>query len=163
MLGKIGSTVDMIGRRKGEGWFGERREGDALLQGGPLPSNPRHILALDGLRGAAILMVLAFHYYAGRPATSPFSRVVEGICQSGWIGVDLFFVLSGFLITGVLLRAKQSPNYFRTFYTRRALRLFPVYYSALILLFCVLIPISHHHAFGIGTWISRFHLESTRN
>src|SRR5688572_18382331 len=77
---------------------------------------PRHIPALDGLRGIAILLVLVVHAVR-LPAT-----------EIGFAGVDLFFVLSGFLITGTLLDAKGSPNYFRNFYARRTLRIFPLYY-----------------------------------
>ena len=79
------------------------------------------------------------------------------IARCGWIGVDLFFVLSGFLITNLLLQAKPSRNYFRVFYARRALRLFPVYYLAVVLMFLVLLPLSHRPDL-LGGFFTRFPL-----
>ncbi len=85
------------------------------------PDKPEHIPALDGLRGTAILMVLLWHYAA---FTQPFFP--------GWAGVDLFFVLSGYLITWKLTTAKGQPNYFSRFYRNRALRILPLYYTLVI-------------------------------
>ena len=76
----------------------------------PVRANARHFPALDGVRGVAILLVIAHH---------------AELFGSGWIGVDIFFVLSGFLITGILVRAKAHPHYFRDFWARRALRILP--------------------------------------
>lgn len=80
------------------------------------------IRELDGLRGIAVLAVINHHYLPWLPITG------SGF---GWLGVDLFFVLSGFLITGILLELRAEPRYFRIFYSRRALRIFPPYYLAL--------------------------------
>jgi peptidoglycan/LPS O-acetylase OafA/YrhL len=97
----------------------------------PGSSRP-HLPLLDGLRGLAILMVLVFHvvHISGSPAG--IDRLVRKITVTGWMGVDLFFVLSGFLITGILLDAKSDPHYFRNFYLRRVLRIFPLNYAFLI-------------------------------
>src|ERR1700684_2340633 len=83
---------------------------------------------LDGLRGIAIAMVVAFHYAGAEVGPVPrFPIFVSGPMNLGWSGVDLFFVLSGFLIGGILLDARESSNYFRTFYTRRFYRILPLY------------------------------------
>jgi peptidoglycan/LPS O-acetylase OafA/YrhL len=92
-----------------------------------------HLLALDGVRGLAILYVMLLHFTLFRPDDG-FGRTVRGFALAGWIGVDLFFVLSGFLITGILYRSKGGASYFRNFYMRRALRIFPLYFAYLALL-----------------------------
>jgi peptidoglycan/LPS O-acetylase OafA/YrhL len=101
-----------------------------------------HLPVLDGVRGLAILMVLALHFIKNTTPTTPFEVLVARVCTFGMFGVDLFFVLSGFLITGILIDAKGSQGYFRNFYIRRALRIFPLYYGVLACLFFVapLIP-----------------------
>lgn len=85
------------------------------------------ITAVDGLRGIAIFLVLLRHSIAGTETNSHFWRAILVPLRLSWSGVDLFFVLSGFLIGGILLDARSSPNYFRTFYIRRAFRILPVY------------------------------------
>ena len=103
-------------------------------------SAPGHIPALDGLRGVAILLVMVYHFTDGYIRTS--SGVLHEVCSVGWCGVDLFFVLSGFLITGILCDAKDGVLYFQNFYMRRVLRIFPLYYGFLFALF-VLVPVVH--------------------
>jgi peptidoglycan/LPS O-acetylase OafA/YrhL len=96
----------------------------------------------DGLRGIAILLVL-FHHFTGNSGALPrtaMERVYFALAEASWCGVDLFFVLSGFLITGILLRSKDGERYLRNFYLRRALRIFPAYYALLIAVFVVLPP-----------------------
>jgi peptidoglycan/LPS O-acetylase OafA/YrhL len=101
-----------------------------------------HLPALDGVRGLAILLVLLYHFVGQTTATNGFEAVVKWICSYGSLGVDLFFVLSGFLITGILYDSRADPQYFRSFYMRRVLRIFPLYYGVLAVLFFVvpLIP-----------------------
>ena len=93
---------------------------------------------LDGIRGLAILGVLCSHIAVlGGIISAELPSLPERLLLYAmvpmWGGVDLFFVLSGFLITGILLRTKTSNNYFSSFYTRRVLRIFPIYYLTLIL------------------------------
>lgn len=92
------------------------------------------IRELDGLRGLAIFIVLIHHFWPG--GDSPAGRFGE-VAHLGWMGVDLFFVISGFLICGILLDTVQDEHYFRNFYARRSLRIFPLYYLFLILVFTI--------------------------
>src|SRR5262245_56955494 len=100
-----------------------------------------HVPLLDGVRGLAVLLLLAHQLVLdvlpdeGVPA---YARLLERLMQPGWIGVQLFFVLSGFLLTGVLLDSKGRGGYFRSFYGRRVLRIFPLYYLLLVTLAFVL-------------------------
>lgn len=90
------------------------------------------ILGLDGVRGLAILIV-ATHNIGSfeQPADSLAIKLLRVFFGAGWVGVTLFFVLSGFLITGILLDTKGDAHYFRTFFTRRILRIFPLYFLTL--------------------------------
>jgi peptidoglycan/LPS O-acetylase OafA/YrhL len=93
---------------------------------------------LDSIRGVAILLVLFYHGYFwtyGVTGLRGFARVFVQMTRPGWLGVNLFFVLSGFLITGILLQSTARQDYYRRFYTRRALRILPAYYGVLLLLF----------------------------
>jgi peptidoglycan/LPS O-acetylase OafA/YrhL len=98
---------------------------------------PKHIPQLDALRGIAVLIVMLYHV----PDIVPRLHL-RSIFSLGYAGVDLFFVLSGFLITGILVRSKDSNRYFTNFYVRRALRIWPLYYLLLFFTFVVL-PVIH--------------------
>jgi peptidoglycan/LPS O-acetylase OafA/YrhL len=102
----------------------------------------RHIASLDGLRGLAFLMIFFRHYGLTSHQTQLWLKISAYVCDGGWMGVDLFFVLSGFLITGILLDTRERPRYFTNFYARRALRIFPLYYTILAVLF-VMTPWLH--------------------
>lgn len=95
----------------------------------------RYIPALDGVRGVAILFVLLHHCRSLLNPHFYIQNILIRFFELGWCGVELFFVLSGFLITGILLDSRNSPNYFSTFYARRILRIFPIYYAYLALVF----------------------------
>ena len=101
-----------------------------------------HDPALDGIRGVAVSLILFHHlvYYSGIDRTVWFDWQFFRLADSCWLGVDLFFVLSGFLITGILYEARSSPHYFRNFYGRRVLRIFPLYYGFLLLSLLVIPP-----------------------
>jgi peptidoglycan/LPS O-acetylase OafA/YrhL len=103
--------------------------------------NPReHSLELDGVRGLAIVMVTLYRVLKELPSTDTvlyaWTKSIGGLGEKG---VDLFFVLSGFLITGILLRTRSKSNYFSNFLARRAIRIFPLYFVSLALCL-VLIP-----------------------
>lgn len=93
---------------------------------------------LDGLRGIALLLVIACHFSLGTTPRNGIEEVALRFLNAGWIGVDLFFVLSGFLITGILRKDKGKPGALKNFYVRRTLRIFPPYYAFLFGFFVVL-------------------------
>ncbi|MGB6392007.1 MAG: acyltransferase [Candidatus Acidiferrales bacterium] len=110
-------------------------QGDAVVSTPELPeTQPVRIPELDGLRGVAILLVILMHYfYDPAPGMPKHFAWFQDIFALGWSGVDLFFVLSGFLIGGILLDHRDSRSYFKTFYLRRFFRIIPIYYSWIVL------------------------------
>ncbi|HVU46069.1 MAG TPA: acyltransferase [Terracidiphilus sp.] len=91
---------------------------------------PSYIPELDGLRGIAVLAVVIYHCHPRLAGTWLY-----GASLWGWAGVNLFFVLSGFLITSILLQSCEKPHYFRNFYGRRVLRIWPVYLLVLVVVY----------------------------
>lgn len=91
------------------------------------------IPALDGIRGWAVLIVFFYHYGGGAQSHFLPLHILGLIDKLGWSGVSLFFVLSGFLITGILWDAIGQKHWWRNFYIRRALRIFPLYYFSIFL------------------------------
>lgn len=103
----------------------------------------KHIPILDGIRAYAVLMVCIVHFFQVDESSLYEANQYLGILlfkmsQIGLRGVELFFILSGFLITGILINSKKSPNFFKTFYLRRFIRIFPLYYFVLAISFLVL-------------------------
>jgi peptidoglycan/LPS O-acetylase OafA/YrhL len=102
----------------------------------PKGAAPAHIAELDGFRAAAVLMVLLGHLFFGTllppQAYAWMPGPLRAVIGHGWLGVDLFFILSGFLITGILLDARGSTHYFRDFYARRGLRILPLYWACIL-------------------------------
>jgi peptidoglycan/LPS O-acetylase OafA/YrhL len=133
-----------------------------------------HPARLDGLRGIAILIVMLYHFCRYPLAQTPASQAFTTIVAMGWTGVDLFFVLSGFLITSILLRHRESSSYFRSFYARRVLRIFPLYYAVLVLFLWLLpaviaqpelfwIPGADRETIWYWVFLSNFHAAFTGN
>jgi peptidoglycan/LPS O-acetylase OafA/YrhL len=89
--------------------------------------------ALDGLRALAVTMVFIFHYGGGTHG-GRLLLIFNSLRLRGWMGVDLFFVLSGFLITGILYDTRNDPRFFKLFFARRSLRIFPVFYLVAVAL-----------------------------
>jgi peptidoglycan/LPS O-acetylase OafA/YrhL len=102
-----------------------------------MSSGFRNVRAFDGIRGVAIILVMFHHFEILIPACNVRVLCMKLMFSNGWAGVDLFFALSGFLITGILLNTRNANNYFSAFYARRILRIFPLYYSVLVVILAV--------------------------
>jgi peptidoglycan/LPS O-acetylase OafA/YrhL len=109
---------------------------------------------LDGLRGIAIILVIGCHYEV-------FARQLGGLPKFGWVGVDLFFVLSGFLITSVLLNLRGQETPFKKFYARRFLRILPPYIAFMVLIYAVTAALNDHGLYRIRAIVGNaFFLQS---
>jgi peptidoglycan/LPS O-acetylase OafA/YrhL len=123
-------------------------------------SSKNYIPELDGLRGIAALMVVFHHMAQQFPAFTPhnpwerFLRIWIRVTTPGWMGVDIFFVLSGFLISGILLDSSGNPHFYRNFYMKRILRIFPLYYLTLVV---VLLFFANSRSFVV---LSAFYLSN---
>ena len=107
--------------------------------------------ALDGLRGLAIILVLAHNLQLMSAPMGWIARFSEYALNLGWVGVQLFFVLSGFLITGILLDTQRVSNYYSSFFVRRSLRIFPLYFVMLVAVLWVFptLGIASHEAWSV--------------
>jgi peptidoglycan/LPS O-acetylase OafA/YrhL len=135
----------------------------------------KRIPELDGIRGLAILMILIYHYFVLQRGEW-LSRHLVAVGRFGWSGVDLFFVLSGFLIGGILLDAKGTTNYYRVFYIRRFYRILPLYFAICLVSVAVFyahlsthawlfegkIPWYAYVTFGQNFWMAKLHAMSSR-
>lgn len=119
-------------------------------EGAAVWSPRQHVPELDGLRGLAILLVTGYRFLAHTPSDSNFGWLFAATVQFGQRGVDLFFVLSGFLITGILLDSRDQPHFFRNFFARRTLRIFPLYFFSLWLFLYVVPAIWPSHPYGMA-------------
>ena len=136
--------------------------GEAIEQ--PREATPDRILELDGFRALAVWMVFASHMMKGWPNSRADSawmpRWLFLILDHGWLGVDLFFILSGLLITGILIDTRDGPRYFSKFYARRSLRILPLYLTCIVLMnwghpgyasyFLVCLVFLQNFVFGLG-------------
>lgn len=120
--------------------------------------NRIRISELDGVRGLAIVLVFIYHFFLHLYELSPSLpglEAIQKVTDVGWLGVDLFFVLSGYLITGILLETRSQPHYYRNFYGRRVLRIFPIYYIAITLIFLLADPQEYK---GLGQFVVAHYL-----
>ena len=123
-------------------------------------SRPKHLPALDGIRGLAVLAVFVFHYGGGTHSSVTLMQWFGFVNKGGWAGVVLFFVLSGFLITGILWDSYSDVHWWRKFFARRSLRIFPLYFLTLLLVVLAAIPGGTVRTVLSNIWIPTLFLEN---
>jgi peptidoglycan/LPS O-acetylase OafA/YrhL len=123
-----------------------------------------HLPALDAVRGLSMLMVAVYHMTFIRP-TNAFESGIVFVMQGLWVSVDIFFALSSFLITGILLDSVHKPGYFKKFWARRSLRVFPLYFLIVIFSLLILPYLNHPKMSNFGRikgdeWYYWFYLQN---
>ena len=129
--------------------------GDAVKQWEVQSSTGKHFAVLDGIRGIAILMVVAFHTIYVNPEAGPLQQAFMNVIQTGWMGVQVFFVLSGFLISYPLFRGRAGDSnfWYQKGYTRRRVgKILPPFYLAIILISLAYVPGFSDPAFRNAAW-----------
>lgn len=124
----------------------------------PMEAAAARLPTLDGVRGLAILMVVAHNMSLVNDPHGLMSHALAVVLDRGWLGVQLFFVLSGFLITGILFDSRRDPHHYLSFFGARVLRIFPLYYATLIVVFGVM-PLLHLGSGGSAAtvgWLALF-------
>ena len=120
----------------------------------------KHLPALDGIRGAAVLLVVILHFGGGAQSGHLVLRSIGLFIQLGWSGVTLFFILSGFLITGILWDSRSVPRWWRSFYLHRTRRIFPLYFATLFVVFLTAL-FAHKAIFCLSRlWVYAFFLQN---
>jgi peptidoglycan/LPS O-acetylase OafA/YrhL len=107
-----------------------------------------------------VLIVVAFHTGGGAQSSNPIGRAIGLTLKAGWSGVTLFFVLSGFLITGILWDSKGTARWWRNFYVRRVLRISPLYYGSLLLVLVISAVFRSAQGGWRGLWIYALYLQN---
>lgn len=145
----MAEPVERPANRRPSGMKKQKDEAEDRSSAGRIPE-------LDGLRAIAILLVIGCHFQG-------FASLLWTLPAFGWVGVDIFFVLSGFLITSILVELRGTASPIRVFYTRRILRIFPIYYIMIVIVSLISLACGEH-IIHFGWYVSRvLYLQSLRN
>jgi hypothetical protein len=123
-------------------------------------AQPIRILALDGVRGIAVLGVIVAHGLSPIQTESPWADFLKALLSFGTYGVDLFFVLSGFLITGILLKNHGAGNLLKVFWIRRIARIMPLYVAFLVIMYSVCAFFIPENMPKVPGWAYFFYLQN---